>query len=90
MVGEVGAEMEGVQGEEEGGDEEEDGLEDPEDTGRDGVRVVHLLGGLNAGWWHQFQSITEVLLGERYVGDRLRAGLRPGLRQDKAGGGLTQ
>jgi hypothetical protein len=51
-----------VEGEEDGGDEEKDGLGGLEDAGRDGVRVVHLARGLNAGWWHEFQSITEVLL----------------------------
>jgi len=70
VIGEIGAEMEGVEGEEEGGDEEEDGLEDLENAGRAGVRLVHLLRGLNAGWWYEFQSITEVLLRARFAGKR--------------------
>jgi hypothetical protein len=41
VVGEVGAEMDGVKGEEEGSNEEENGLESLEDAGRDGVRVIH-------------------------------------------------
>jgi hypothetical protein len=50
-----------VKGEEEDGGEEENGLDGLEDAGRDGVRVVHLLRRLNAGWWREFQTITEVL-----------------------------
>jgi hypothetical protein len=69
MIGEVGVEMYGVEGEEEGGDEEEKGFDDVEDTRRDGVRVAHLLRGLNAGWRYEFQSITEVLLRGRSAGD---------------------
>src|SRR5207248_1561901 len=41
VVGEVGAEMDGVEGEKEGGDEEESGLGELEDAGRNGVGVVH-------------------------------------------------
>jgi hypothetical protein len=74
-----------VEGEEDGGDEEEDGLEGLEDAGRDGVRLVHLLGGLNAGWWCEFQSITEVLLAGPETGDRAEtAGMGGGF--DAAGG----
>ncbi len=37
VIGEVGAEMEGVKSQEGGGDEEENGFGDFEDAGRDGV-----------------------------------------------------
>jgi hypothetical protein len=76
VIGEVGVEMYGVEGEEEGGDEEEKGFDGVEDTRRDGVRVAHLLRGLNAGWRYEFQSITEVLLRGRSASDQGGPGLR--------------
>jgi hypothetical protein len=42
VVGEIGAEMNGMKGEKEGGDEEENGLGGLEEAGRDGVRLVHV------------------------------------------------
>jgi hypothetical protein len=72
--------MYGVEGQEEGGAEEEDGFDGVEDTGRDGVRVAHLLGGLNTGWRYEFQSITEVLLRERPAGDHA---VQTGVRHDR-------
>ncbi len=61
VVGEVGVEMEGVQGEEDGGGEQEKGLGGLKDAGWVGLRAVHL--GVKRGSALRVQSITS--LGQR-------------------------